>query len=202
MSKGFISKTLILVVGLCLWGSQAIAAGDPQSVVQNATDQIFTILEQNPQDTPARRQQIQAVIEGYFDFEAIARLAVGPRWRSLPPEEQQQFTQQFSKLLFNTYAGDIEKYAKEKITYRNRTLYQGYVVVEARIADQSGPISISYYLHLKDGNWKVYDVAVMGMSLAANYRDQFDSVLARGSFGDLSTMLNRKLVQICGTNRC
>jgi phospholipid transport system substrate-binding protein len=202
MSKSFISKTLILVVCLCLWGSQAIAAEDPQAVVQTGTDQVLKILEQYPQDTPARREQIQAVVDGYFDFEAIARLAVGRRWNSLPPEKQQEFTLEFSKLLFNTYIGGIEKYAKQKITYKHRPIYPGYVVVEALVGDQGSPVSINYYLHLKDGKWKVYDVAVEGMSLAANYRNQFDSVLTNGSFDDLSMMLKQKIAQVCGSNHC
>ena len=92
MSKRFILKTLILLVCLCLWGSQAIAAENPQAVVQTGMDQVLKILTQYPQDTHARREQIQAAVDGYFDFEAIARLAVGPRWKSVPPEKQQEFT--------------------------------------------------------------------------------------------------------------
>jgi len=202
MSKRFISKTLILVVCLCLWGSWAIAAEDPQAVVQTVTDQVRKILKQYPEDTRASREQIRAVVDGYFDFEAISRLAVGPRWKSLPPEKQQEFAQEFSKLLFNTYRGGIEKYAKQKTTYKHRQIYEGYVVVEALARDQGGSISLDYYLHLKDGNWKVYDVAVGGMSLAANYRNQFDSILAHGSFDDLSMTLREKIYQVCGSNRC
>jgi phospholipid transport system substrate-binding protein len=202
MSKRFISKTLILVVCLCLWGSWAIAAEDPQAVVQTVTDQVRKILKQYPEDTRASREQIRAVVDGYFDFEAISRLAVGPRWKSLPPEKQQEFAQEFSKLLFNTYIGGIEKYAKQKTTYKHRQIYEGYVVVEALARDQGGSISLDYYLHLKDGNWKVYDVAVGGMSLAANYRNQFDSILAHGSFDDLSMTLREKIYQVCGSNRC
>ena len=185
-----------------MWGSWAIAAEDPQAVVQTVTDQVRKILKQYPEDTRASREQIRAVLDGYFDFEAISRLAVGPRWKSLPPEKQQEFAQEFSKLLFNTYIGGIEKYAKQKTTYKHRQIYEGYVVVEALARDQGGSISLDYYLHLKDGNWKVYDVAVGGMSLAANYRNQFDSILAHGSFDDLSMTLREKIYQVCGSNRC
>jgi ABC-type transporter MlaC component len=38
---------------------------------------------------------------------------VGRRWNNQPPEKQQEFTREFSKLLFNTYIGDIENYAIE-----------------------------------------------------------------------------------------
>jgi phospholipid transport system substrate-binding protein len=202
MSKRFIYKTLILVVCLCLWGSQAIAAENPQAVVQTGMDQVLKILTQYPQDTRARREQIQAAVDGYFDFEAIARLAVGPRWQNEPPEKQQEFTRGFSKLLFNTYIGDIQKYAKQKLTYNHRTINQDHVVVEALARDQGGPVSLAYYLHLKDSNWQVYDIAVDGMSLAANYRSQFRSILANGSFDNLSMMLRQKIAQICGSDRC
>ena len=198
MNKHLISKTLILVVCLCLWGSPAIAAGDPQAVVQTGTEQILKILKQYPEDTRARREQIREVVDGYFDFEAIARLAVGLPWHNLPPEKQQEFTLEFSKLLFNTYIGDIEKYAAQGITYRQRQIYQGYVVVEAHVGD----LSVDYYLHLKDGNWKVYDVGVGGMSLVTNYRDQFDPILANSSFDHLSRMLRQKIAKICGLDRC
>jgi phospholipid transport system substrate-binding protein len=202
MSKRFISKTLILVVCLYLWGSQAIAAENPQAVVQTGTDQILKILTQYPQDTRARKEQIRAVVDGYFDFEAIARLAVGPLWKSVPPEKQQEFTRDFSKLLFNTYIGDIEKYAKQMLTYNHRTINQDYIVVEALVRDQGGPVSLAYYLHLKDGNWKVYDIAVDGVSLVANYRSQFNSILANSSFDHLSMILRQKIAQMCGSNRC
>jgi len=202
MSERFISKTLILVVCFCLWGSQAIAAENPQTVVQNGTDQILKILTQYPQDTRDRREQIRAVVDGYFDFEGIASLAVGPLWKSVPPEKQQEFSLEFSKLLFNTYIGDIEKYVKQKLTYNHRTVDQGYVVVEALVRHQGGPVSLAYYLHLKDGNWKVYDIAVDGISLVANYRSQFHSILANSSFDHLSMMLRQKIAQICGSDRC
>ncbi|MGO9021121.1 MAG: phospholipid-binding protein MlaC [Syntrophobacteraceae bacterium] len=202
MSKRFISETLILVVCLCLWGSRAIAAENPQAVVQTGTDQVLKILKQYPQDTRARREKIQAAVDGYFDFGAIAKLALGPRWNSLSPEKQQEFTLEFSKLLFNTCIGDIEKYATQNITYSQRPIFQGYVDVQARVMDQGGPISIDYYLHLQDGKWKVYDIGVEGTSLVINYRDQFDSILANGSFNDLSRMLRQQIAQICGSGRC
>jgi phospholipid transport system substrate-binding protein len=200
MSKRFISKTLILVVCLCLWGSQAIATENPQAVVQTGADQVIKILTQYPQDTRARREQINAAIDGYFDFEAIARLAVGPRWRSLTPEERQEFTLEFRKLLFNTYIGDIERLAKQKITYNHRTIGQGYAAVEAHV--QSSQVSLDFYLHLKDGNWKVYDIIVEGMSLVANYRNQFDSILANSSFDHLAVTLRQKIAQVCGSDPC
>jgi len=198
MSKRLIFATLILVVCLCLWGIPARAADDPQAVIKTGTDQVLKILQQYPQDSRERREQILAAVGGYFDFPAISRLAVGLQWRNLSPEKQQEFTREFTKLLFNTYVGDLEKYAKQAITYSKREIYQGYVVVEANAGGQT----VEYYLHLINGNWKVYDVGVGGMSLVTNYRDQFDPILTNGSFDQLSVVLKRKIDQVCALGKC
>jgi len=201
MSKRLILKMLTLAVCFCLWESPALAAENPQTVIQTCTDQILKILEQYPQDTPARRQQIQEVVDKYVDFEAMTRLAIGHRWNSLPPEKQHELTQEFSKLLFNTYVGDLEKYARKNITYTVRSVYEGYVVVKVLIDDQSG-LSLDFFFHLRNGEWKIYDVGVAGTSLVMNYRNQFDSILANGSFHDLSVTLRQRIARLCGSDRC
>ena len=68
--------------------------------------------------------------------------------------------------------------------------------------DQGGPVHINYALHLKNGNWRVYDVSVEGLSLVINYRSQFDQMLANGSFDNVLTMLKQQVAQMCGSNRC
>ena len=88
VSKQFIYKTLISLVSLCLWASPAIAAQSPQAVVQNGTNQVLNILRQYPGDSHARTEQIEAVIARYFDFEAMARLAIGREWNSISAEKR------------------------------------------------------------------------------------------------------------------
>ncbi len=194
--KRLISKTLISLVCLCLCASQAIAAENPQAVVKTGTGQALQLLKEYPENTQARRQRIWAVVNQYFDFDAIAKRALGPPWNEQPPEKQQEFTRDFSRLLFNTYIGKIEKYTNEKITYSQKQMGSHHAVIEARVVgDQSGTIPIDYYLHLEDGDWKVYDVDVEGMSLAINYRDQFSEILSRSSFDDLLMQLREKVAQ-------
>jgi phospholipid transport system substrate-binding protein len=203
LSKRLTSKTLILILCLCSWGSWSMAAESPQSVIQNGTDQILRILVQYPQDVRARREQIQKIIDGYFDFDEMSALAVGPRWNRLSEEKRQEFTREFRRLLFVTYIGDIEKYASQRVRYTTRLAAQNYVVVGATVNEQGNPISLDYSLFSSDGNWKVYDIAVQGMSLALNYRGQFDTILANGSFNDLLAVLRQRIARVCrASNSC
>jgi phospholipid transport system substrate-binding protein len=188
---------LIMAVCFALWAPYAIADEAPQAVVQSGTDQVFNLLRDYPQDSRERRENIEAVLGKYFDFESMARLAVGRKWDSLSSEEQQRFTREFRALLFSTYLGDIEEYIRKNMNYRTETLSEGYAVVKTSLTYQGNPVSLDYYLHDREGKWKVYDVAVQGMSLVINYRDQFNSILASGSFSDLTAIMKQKIARTC-----
>jgi phospholipid transport system substrate-binding protein len=202
MSKHLISKMVILVVCICLWGSQAIADQNPLDVVKTGTDQVSKILKQYPKDTQVRREKIRAVVDKYFDYDWVSKLALGPAWNKQSPEKQQEFSRDFSKLLFSKYIESIEKYTNQKITYNQKQVTLDHVVVESTVMDQGGPVHIDYALHLKNGKWGVYDVSVEGLSLVVNYRSQFDQMLANGSFDDVLAMLKQQVGQVCGTNAC
>jgi len=190
VSRGTIFKTLISALCLCLWASQVIAAENPRVVVKTGTDQVLNLLKQYKEDTRVRRDKIRAVVDEYFDFDEISKHALGPRWNEQPPAKQQEFTRDFSGLLFNTYIRRIEKYTNEKITYNQKQTEGNYAVIEALVAGgQSGAVPIDYYLHIRDGKWKVYDVIIDGIGLVTNYRSQFEAILLRSSFDDLLRQL-------------
>ncbi|MFZ0930243.1 MAG: ABC transporter substrate-binding protein [Syntrophobacteraceae bacterium] len=195
--KSIVFKMLIPVVCFCLWASHAAAAENPQAVVQSGIDQVLQLLKEYPENSQVRREKIRAVVDEYFDFNEIAKRALGPRWRDVPTEKLQEFTRDFGKLLFNTYILDIEKYTNQKITYNQKqTGSNYYAVIEALvIGTRSGTIPIDYYLRLKDGNWRVYDVMIEGVGLVINYRGQFDEILSRSSFDDLLRQLREKVAQ-------
>lgn len=188
-----ISGTVALMLCLCLWTSQAKASEGPVQAVQNGTNQVLHLLKEYHQDTPALREKIRAVVDRYFDFDAIAKRALGRRWRSEPPEKMREFTRYFSRLLFNTYIGKIENYTDEKITYGLQQKGDDYAVVDAVVTgSQVGKVTLQYYMHLKGGSWKVYDVVIEGVGLVTNYRGQFNSILTRSSFDDLLKQLKEK----------
>jgi phospholipid transport system substrate-binding protein len=47
----------------------------------------------------------------------------------------------------------------------------------------------------KDGQWKVYDIIVEGVSLVKNYRTQFASILKKDKPAQLIQQLNDKLAE-------
>ena len=49
---------------------------------------------------------------------------------------------------------------------------------KASSSQKAREIPVYYRMHNKDGQWRVYDVVIEGVSLVNNYRTQFREILA------------------------
>lgn len=186
-------KTLIVAFVICLMGSRLMASSSPLETVKAGTENVLHILKEQAGNQQKRRAEIRRVVDHYFDFDEMAKRALGPYWNEQPAAKQQEYVQAFSEFLFNVYIDKIEKYTDEKITYETGEQQGDRAVVDAVIAgSRPGEIPIEYRLHLTDGKWRAYDVVIEGVGLVNNYRSQFRSILSRSSFDDLLNRLKEK----------
>jgi phospholipid transport system substrate-binding protein len=193
LTRRSIFKCLILSVCLGLWSSAAMSAENPQVVIKSGTEEVLRILQENCGDEQAIREKVRTVVDRYFDFNEISKRALGRRWKDLPPEKQQEFTRDFSQLLFNTYIGLVEKYTSETIAVSPQSqVRENHALVKTVVTGQAQRIIIDYYMSEADGKWRVYDIVAEGIGLVNNYRSQFDAILSKGSFDDLLAQLKRK----------
>ena len=137
------------------------------------------------------------MVNHYFNFEEMARSALGHPWKEQPPEKRKEFTRLFTQLLFNTYVDRLQNYtgSNEKVFYDSQQVDGDYAVVKTHVLYQGNNASLDYRLHMANGKWKVYDVVIEGISLVENYRSQFSSILANDSFDSLLQKLRAKVQQ-------
>ncbi len=190
---------LLALLGLAT-PQPARAVPDPMAEVKATIDQVLQVLR-NPayRNSPRElRARLRTVVESHLDFRAMARSALGVHWRSLPAAEQTQFVTLFTRLMEDTYIGKAASYSGETVEYvRSFQDGPGYAQVNTRLM-QAGhdPISVNYRLQLQDGDWKVYDVLVDGISLISNYRTQFNRVINRDGYPKLVEMIKNKVEQL------
>jgi phospholipid transport system substrate-binding protein len=55
--------------------------------------------------------------------------------------------------------------------------------------DSGSDVEVDYRMYLADAGWRVYDVVVGGVSLAATYRASFGEQIDRGGFDGLIAYL-------------
>lgn len=193
---------LALAVFFCL-GSSA-SAGQIIDNLKLVVDKVLILLKDPayaaPEKKAERTRLIHETASGTFDWEEMARRTLGPHWRDLTPEQKQQFIDIFVDFLERTYVSKIDLFLQESkgfttknISYLNETIEQErYALVETKILLNDKELPLNYKLINKSGRWVVYDLTIEGVGLVANYRTQFNEILANGSFQTLIDKLKAK----------
>jgi phospholipid transport system substrate-binding protein len=166
----------------------AASGSGPLNVVTSSVLRVLTVIRTQPADAAEsgkQRVEIRQAAVELFDFDEMSRRLLGLRWTDASPEEQQDFVTLFTDLLERAYLNTIGTYRLATITFQGETISGSYAQVRSRMAAGKGEVAIEYRLLEHDGRWAVYDVAVDGVSLIANYRSQFNSILKRMSFAQL-----------------
>lgn len=201
--KPFLSGTRALLLGVvlaCLAAVPARAAGDitPLELVQDTSTRMLAALKDEREaisrDSGRLYQLVSTIVLPYFDFERMSQWVLGKNWRTATPDQRTRFVEQFRNLLVRTYGTALSDYADEKITYLPFAGDLGAQTVTVRTEiEQAGstiPINYSMY-HSRDG-WKVYDVAISGVSLVTNYRSSFGNIIRDKGMDSLIRQLAEK----------
>ena len=199
-------KVIVLVLVLLVSLPDPSKAGIPSDQIRQTADKVLLIL-QDPRLKAAdkkkeRRDQLRQVISARFDFNEMAKSALGQHWQRRSAEDQRQFIQLFTDLLERSYADQIESFNGEKILYGRENQDKDRAEVDTRVVTSKGEeFAINYKLHAADREWKVYDVVIENISLVNNYRSQFNRVLANSSFDDFLRKLREKNFDAPGKDR-
>jgi phospholipid transport system substrate-binding protein len=177
------------------------AAPGPAEQLKASVDRVLEVLEDPALKAEARaaerRRTVRLIADEIFDFEETARRAMGQHWRSLSPAQRQEFVGVFSDLLERAYMSKIELYSGEKIQYPGERVEGDFATVPTRIVTKKGTeVPIDYRMLRRGDRWRVYDVSIEGVSLIANYRTQFDSILRTSSYDELLRRMRRRIEEI------
>ena len=111
----------------------------------------------------------------YVNFQRMTASAVGRFWRQATPEQQGRLQAEFKTLLMRTYAGALTQVKDQTIGLKPLRAQPGdtEVVVKTEIRGKGDPIQLDYRLEKSGEVWKIYDVNVLGIWLADQYRNSF-----------------------------
>lgn len=173
----------ILTIAASLTALGALAATPKDAVEVQVQKVITTLAEPAFKDQPreAKIEKIRSIINEIFDYTELSRRTLGRDWAKFNPAQQQEFIKLFSDLLEKTYADRLLAYSNEKVVFdKENMLNEGQAEVFSNVFTADGKkIPLDYRLILKEGQWRVYDVIIEGISLVRNYRDQFRDILAK-----------------------
>jgi len=164
--------------------------------VKSTIDEVLRVLGDKDLKQPARseerRQLLEKVVGGRFDYQEMSRRSLGAPWNQLSDKDKQEFVDLFRTLLTNTYADRVETYSGDGVKYLNERTEKEYAEVRTKVLSGKTEIPMDYRLLNKSNDWRVYDVVVDGVSLVNNYRGQFSKILRTSSYPELVDQLRKK----------
>ncbi len=173
------------------------SAATPLETIQAQVDRALEVLRdpvpKAESAKAAKEKKIWAILDSVFDYTELSKRTLAQNWKKLSPDQQKEFISLFGKLLGTVYMDRIIAYKDEKVVFGKVTnLSDKTAEVQSQVVQSSKSIPIHYRMILRDGEWKVYDVAIEGASLVQNYRTQFREILTNKTPEDLLKQLREK----------
>ena len=130
----------------------------------------------------------------HVNFQRMTSSAVGRFWRQATPDQQGKLQAEFKTLLVRTYAGALTQVKDQTIGLKPLRAQptDTEVVVRTEIRGKGDPIQLDYRLEKVGDAWKIYDVNVLGIWLADQYRNSFaQEIGANGIDGLIKSLADK-----------
>lgn len=171
----------------------------PEQLVQKITGDVLAAVKTDKQLAAGDKDKAVKLAEEkvlpYIDFEYATRLAVGRSWRQASPEQRQKLVNEFRNMLVRTYSNSISAYEGQtlKVLPSRGKQSDDDTTVRAQFVRAGGkPVPIDFQMRKVASGWKIYDIAVEGVSLVLTYRSEFDQVVKQSGIDGLLKRLAQK----------
>jgi phospholipid transport system substrate-binding protein len=194
MKKQGIALTFIILLIIPL----SVYAGAPLDCVKVNVNKVLDVLRdpalKGESGKKTKREKIRSISDKMFDYSELSRRTLGQDWKKLNSAQQNEFADLYKSLLEDAYADKIINYTDEKVAFsKENQLSEKTFEVQTTVMTKKADIPIYYRVIQKDGEWKVYDVVIEGVSLINNYRNQFREILMNKSPEVLLDTLRKKV---------
>lgn len=169
------------------------AKDDPSVDLVNKFSSEVLVLVNNAEQSKnldLRRNKILKIMETYCDMDAIGKFVLGTGWRAANEDQRKRFLQSFRQALAADYASQFDgnKHNQVSIT-RSKPGNGGGFLVIGQVQRASGPpVELQWFCRENNGQIKIYDIFVEGVSMSQTLRTEYASSLSTYK-GDIEQLL-------------
>ena len=197
-SPGSTSSRALAVAVALLLSVHAHAQQSPRDVVTGTSEAVIAVLKERGLSSAEKRRRIEDVVLKSVDFDTLSKLTMARNWAKLSAAQQEEFRREFREHLSATYGRRVDDYRNETVdVLGTREESRGDQTVKTRINRGGGAadVLVDYRLRQTGGQWKIIDVVIEGVSLVANFRSQFQDLMAHGGAEHLLAVLRQKTTE-------
>ncbi len=205
--KIFLKLTLFSIISILSTHLIAAETNNPatESVafIKNITTEMID--ELNARHKAIKKQPtiilkiVDSIIMPHIAAKTISRKVMGRYWKKATDEQKKQFTKEFTTYLKRYYSHAFLSYNDQRLSYQPKAKLKGkkYAVVATSIhSEGKKDVSVKYRLyHKKNGEWKIIDIVIEGISLVINNQRQYASQIKTEGLASVIKKLTYKNTQ-------
>ena len=197
-----ILRTILLVVGVIL-SPVLLAQTSPVPMLEQTANGIIATLKENKSSLKSNPDIIYKAVETHLlpivDVGGMSRSVLGRQaWMKASEAQRAQFSKEFTRLVIRTYSSPLAQYSDETVQFLppRGSLNARFLRVNSVIVRSEGQnIPLTYSLVSKNGQWKIYDISVEGVSLLQSFKSQFAQALQNSSIDALIKQMQEKQIK-------
>lgn len=146
-----------------------------------------------PGDRKQKLIELSDLLRDFLDTEALGRLAAGKHLEGRNDAEVKEFLQLFHDFFVRTYVQRLLLFDAPDFAFGEETVTGDQARVATEVVTPGDRFAVDYTLRRTPDAWRATDIVVEGVSLARNFRAQFDAAVAKDSFQGLLERLRAKV---------
>ncbi len=194
MMLGLISSIIVGLVPTAF--SKVLAATDDSEqkaiqariALESTVNEVLAIIQDEALIANPEKQERLLYDKAFeiFDFNTFSMLSLGRKYREFSPAQRKEFISLFSKMISNTYFPKLagQDVSNISISYNDvqpltprKGIYRTDIATDL-IHNETRVAIVYRMIQKKNPGWKIYDIKIEGVSMAANYREQFKQDLS------------------------
>ena len=189
-----IKKILILALFISSINSFALANFEAEEkFVSNFADNAISILSNDSLDASQKNIQFTELVMSSIDMNLISKFVLSKYWKLATDDQKKAYLAAFKQYFISSYANKLDQYSGEKVVIVSSNAAKKFVIVKSNIVRDGTDtlkIELDWRLLTRDGQTKIIDLSIEGISLIIAQREEFQSFLANND-NSLDALINK-----------
>jgi len=184
--------SIIILFALSI-NAQTSNYSDEEKFVSTFTEEAISILSNDSINDSEKTKAFTSLVMSSIDLPLISKFVLARSWKESSDDQKQRYLIAFKDYFVNSYANKLDQYSGEKIAIIDSEEAGKYVIVNSNIVREGTDtlkINLKWRLLNRDGQIKIIDLNIEGISLIIAQREEFQSFLANNNY-DLDKLIEK-----------
>jgi len=194
-------KRIFLICSIFLFANNLLANDkvELEKKFISTIDSVILTVQNKTFSKEERNSKIVDLLTPMFDFELMAKLSLGKRWKTLSSSDRSKFVTLYVKRMKKSYSSKLDAYSDEKIEITSiKQSKSNRIQIVSNLISKENKLEISYKFwkpkkqKIEKNKWLIYDVVILGISILKTDKAQFREFLQTKTIEDLMSELDKK----------